>query len=488
MKRVIVTIATVALCHAALAQQPTSTLTFDDALGIALENNPSIEASHYEEQAARRERQAAVGLRMPKVNVFGAYTYLGKDLGIDFNPARDAVGGMASDVISGGVAAGLIPPELASALQGKLAPIFGADWKYTIQDRSLGFIGGEVTVPIFLGGKINAANRAARLNEKSAALSGESTRNALVSELVERYFGLALAMQVVDVREQVRRGVESHLRDAEALEEQGMIARSEKLYVEFKLAEAERELANARLQVATLQDALANTLGENGSTERTPISVMFVLDDIEGVNYYKEMSQVGNPMLSQVGIKRDLAVEGVKAERSDFFPQVVAMGGGTFYNYQVTNILPRWAVGVGINFKIFDGLNREYKYSAAKQTVRRVESLQAKAGQDISVLVEKLYNQLVNYANQLISIESSIAFAEEYLRMKNEAFLEGMTSSSELIDAELNLAKVKTERMQAAYGYDVALAKLLEAAGMSDEFVHYARRADARPVTYDMNK
>ena len=80
------------------------------------------------------------------------------------------------------------------------------------------------------------------------------------------------------------------------------------------------------------------------------------------------------------------------------------------------------------------------------------------------------------------------AFAEEYLRMKNEAFLEGMTSSSELIDAELNLAKVKTERMQAAYGYDVALAKLLEAAGMSDEFVHYARRADARPVTYDMNK
>ena len=56
MKRVIVTIATVALCHAALAQQPTSTLTFDDALGIALENNPSIEASHYEEQAARRVR------------------------------------------------------------------------------------------------------------------------------------------------------------------------------------------------------------------------------------------------------------------------------------------------------------------------------------------------------------------------------------------------------------------------------------------------
>ncbi|MDE6862341.1 MAG: TolC family protein, partial [Alistipes sp.] len=120
--------------------------------------------------------------------------------------------------------------------------------------------------------------------------------------------------------------------------------------------------------------------------------------------------------------------------------------------------------------------------------VYRVESLQNKANQDISVLIEKLYNQLVNYANQMTSIEASIAFAEEYLHMKNEAFLEGMCSSSELIDAELNLAKVKTERMQTAYGYDLALAKLLEAAGISEEFTQYARRADARPITFDLNR
>ena len=33
---------------------------------------------------------------------------------------------------------------------------------------------------------------------------------------------------------------------------------------------------------------------------------------------------------------------------------------------------------------------------------------------------------------------------------KNAAFLEGMSSSSDLVDAELNLAKVRAERMQAA--------------------------------------
>ena len=160
-------------------------------------------------------------------------------------------------------------------------------------------------------------------------------------------------------------------------------------------------------------------------------------------------------------------------------------GYGSFYNYQVAGLVPRWAVGVGVNIKIFDGLNREYKYSAAKQTVRRVGALQNKAGKDISVLVEKLYNQMMNYHNQMTSIDASLKFAEEYLRMKNAAFLEGMSSSSDLIDAELNLAGVRTERLQAAYNYDLLLARLLEAAGISDEFPAYSRRSDARVILFD---
>ena len=186
-----------------------------------------------------------------------------------------------------------------------------------------------------------------------------------------------------------------------------------------------------------------------------------------------------------MSLKRQLAEEGVRAQRADFLPQVAAMGGGTFYNYQVSGLVPRWAVGVGIHIKLFDGLNREYKYSAARQTVRRVGELQNKAGQDIAVLIEKLYNQLLNYRNQMASIDSSLAFAEEYLRMKNAAFLEGMSSSSDLIDAELNLAGVRAERLQAAYKFDLALARLLEAAGISEEFADYARRTDARPIYFD---
>lgn len=474
-------ISTFSLCVTltASAQNHEQALSLDEALTITMTSNESVLASEYEEQAAKQERRAAIGLRMPKVSVTGAYTYLGKDIGFDLNNLK----GPAGDLVNGIIGSGVIPPSVIPQLQGLLAPIMGADWMLPIQDRSLGFIGGEVTMPLYMGGKINVANRAAKINEKTALAQGEQTRNSLVSELVERYYGLALAKQVVDVRKQVVSGVSKHLNDAIELEKNGMIANSERLYVEFKMREAERELQNAELQVQTIKSALDNTLGREGSY--TPVTSMFVLTEIENVDYYKEIASKSNPLLNQVELKHQLAKEGVKLQRADFMPQIAAMGGGTFYNYQVTNILPRWAIGVGVNIKIFDGLHREYKYSAAKQTVKRVGVLQTKANKDVSVLIEKLYNQMQNYYNQMSSIDASLTFANEYLKAKRAAFLEGMSSSSDLVDAELNLAKVKTERIQAAYNYDVLLAKLLETAGISDEFALYLRRNDAKAITFD---
>ena len=463
----------------ALAQGDRRMLSLDEAIAVTLTENPAMKASAYEERAAQQERRAAIGLRMPQINVTGAYAYMAKDIGFDFNDMK----GPAKDLAGKILGSGLIDPSAIPTIQGLLNPMMDADWFLKVQDRSLGFVGGEVTLPLWMGGKINAANRAAKINEKSAAEQGNQTRNALISELVERYFGLALATQVVEVRQQVVDGVRKHLEDAVALEKNGMIAQSELLYVRFKMSEAERELANAKLQAATIASALSNTLGREN--EWQPVTAMFLLSKIEELDYYQDLAQIRNPLLSQVSLKRQLAEEGVRVQRADFLPQVAAIGGGSFYNYQVAGLVPRWAVGVGVNIKIFDGLNREYKYSAAKQTARRVGELQNKAGKDISVLVEKLYNQLMNYRNQMTSIDASLAFAEEYLRMKNAAFLEGMSSSSDLIDAELNLAGIRTERLQAAYNYDLLLAQLLEAAGISDEFPAYARRNDAQAIHFD---
>ena len=395
---------------------------------MTLSDNPAIRAAEFNRRAAQQERRAAIGLRMPQIGITGSYAYLGKDIEIDLNNMKTPVQNLAGQILQ----SGMIPSDYIPSISQMLSGAMAASWALPLQDRSLGFVGGDVTVPLWMGGKINAANRAARINEQTARSQGIQQRNALVSELVERYYGLALARQVVVVRQQVVDGVRKHLEDAAALEAQGMISRSEKLYVEFKMSEAERDLQNAQSQVETIAAALNSTIGQTDDYQ--PVTAMFILERIEPLDHFRTLAAERNPLLDQVDQKRRLAYEGVRAQRSSFLPQVVAMGGMSFYDYQVSKVLPRWAVGVGVNFKLFDGLNREYKYSAAKQTVRRVEALQDKAGNDISVLVEKLYNQMENYRTQMASIEASLAFAE---------------------------------------------------AGISDEFTAYMRRQDARRITFE---
>ena len=106
--------------------------------------------------------------------------------------------------------------------------------------------GREYIDIVLTGDTFDAANNAAKIKVNQARQKGSQTRNALISELTERYFGLALALQVIEVRKQVVDGMHHHLSDAIALEKNGIIAKGERLYAEVHAAEAEREYLAAQ--------------------------------------------------------------------------------------------------------------------------------------------------------------------------------------------------------------------------------------------------
>ena len=71
-----------------LAQGERRMLSLDEAISVTLTENPAMKAAAYEERAAQQERRAAIGLRMPQINVTGAYAYMAKDIGFDFNDMK----------------------------------------------------------------------------------------------------------------------------------------------------------------------------------------------------------------------------------------------------------------------------------------------------------------------------------------------------------------------------------------------------------------
>jgi outer membrane protein TolC len=74
---------------------------------------------------------------------------------------------------------------------------------------------------------------------------------------------------------------------------------------------------------------------------------------------------------------------------------------------------------------------------------------------------------------QNTGLESTLVLANEYANSTEKAFAEGLATSIAVVDSQAKVAQVKTLRLKLFYDYDVALARLLQTAGVPEEFVNY---------------
>lgn len=449
-------------------------VSFDDALSMMVERNRTISSAKYGVDAAYREYRVAQGLRMPKVDLVGCYTLMQHSIDIDLGGAKGVVTESLDGLINNGVSQGFITPTIASLLGDALNPLMGSDWRYTLQNRHFGFVGTTLTIPIYMGGRIGIANRVAKLKIDGAQIGLNGVTSALITELVERYYGVILAREVAAVKEFMVQGVEQHLSDAEAMEEQGVVAHSVVLYLQYKLSEVERDYSDAVSKLRVAERALQTTL--QSDSEVLPRDNMFLSYEIYDVDYYRDNALSMNSAIGEVETAERLSSEGVNLARSAFMPEVVAMGGASLYSYNLTKMLPRWAVGVGVAMPLFGGLSKQEQYRASKSVERSVQDMAAKVREDILLLVDKEYYALQNALLDIDASKRSIALAESYYTTALEGFREGVMPSSELMDAHIALAASNVEYLDAVYNYVLSLARLLELSGLSGDFVNYISR------------
>ena len=79
-----------------------------------------------------------------------------------------------------------------------------------------------------------------------------------------------------------------------------------------------------------------------------------------------------------------------------------------------------------------------------------------KAITDLEVGIDKFYSQLQNALDNVKALDTTIEMSRELVRVRKKSFQEGMATSTEVVDAEVMLAKVKTAFLLAYYQYDVA--------------------------------
>jgi outer membrane protein TolC len=472
-------------------------ISFEEALQLTLRNNYLIKQSVHQLQQMEQERKSTKGLYFPKISLHAGYNLMEDKIHFDLSPVRDAVTPLYQSLGNYGVFSGIPNPDPATSGTIPILPenistqvmrkkmldgmnsVASANWDLTIQERQFATLSAGFLWPIFTGGKIHAANRASQIKYEAVTIENIQKSYELTNELIERYFGKALAEEALNVRAEVKSTMEHHYRDAEKLQKEGQIAKVELLNAKLYCAEAEREWQKSVRQNEQLNDALLNTLATEGSYQVQPTTHLFYLDSLENIDFFYRMALEKSPLLAQVAKKKELVNEGYKAEKSGQFPTIAISGMYDLASKDLSPYLPGYMVGIGMKWNLFEGLSQNNKIKALSYQKLQVEDYYQKSSSDIHTAIHKYYQETGMYREQLQMLDAAMELALEYYRVRNKAFGEGMATTAQVADASLLLAKTKIDKLQAMYGYDVSLSKLLYYAGITDRYIQYMAKMES---------
>uniref|UniRef100_UPI0039A48963 TolC family protein n=1 Tax=Ornithobacterium rhinotracheale TaxID=28251 RepID=UPI0039A48963 len=425
-------------------------LSLSQALNLMETKNGKLQGYQSQAQAAQFGIDAAKGLYFPQLTMSGKIIHMNDDLSLNLNKYKYALTSFIP----------ILKPE-------KLG-----DWRFPFQEADVMSLQADVKWPIFTGGKIKAANRAAKIKKELALAEVETVKSQLISEVSTRYFQVQLAQEAVKVRKQAQEAAQKHFYDAEQLEKNGMIAPAEKMMAETAVADANRELHGAEKDVTLAQTALWGALNTEPSAQElsTPLFEVVLLNDLA---YYQKQAQQNYPEIAKARLKKQLAEQDVALKKSKFMPDIALVGSKYLLTENLPITEPDWYVGVGMQIDIFTGMKNRKEYAQSKAVSQSVDLLTQQAERDIQTLVKKQFTEIQKQQEQLQSLKKSLSFAEELLRVREKAFHEGFAKSTDVVDANLYLASIKMQKLQALFAMDKALAEMLETCGLSHTLNQY---------------
>ncbi|WP_355661565.1 TolC family protein [Halomonas salifodinae] len=418
------------LCLMALPVTPVQALSLDEARQQLAEHSHALAAQRADREAWQQQRQATRRLREPRVDLTVAGVAYGKQLEFDLALLNRT---LEADIERTGV---------RSSVQ--------LQW------------------PLYMGGRIDATQRQAGAREAQSEGELRHAEAQLTRQMLDRYFAIQAATRVVEVREAALETLEAHAHRARRFEEQGLVNRLARLQAEVARDEARRDLVQSVRILADLRAALASMLATDAlGCLTTPLPEPRQPD--WPVETFVTQALAAHPQLAVLDARAEQAAQQVRIEQSEWLPELFAFGSYELNREATPLTEPDWVAGLGVKWALTSGLDRGSAVDAAQARRVQVRELTAQARQDLTLASESAYRGVLQHQEQYALLGQDLALAEENARLQDASFRAGLSTSLDVTEAHLGVARSGVQRAQAAYDYAGAMLDLLTTAGLLGE-------------------
>lgn len=477
-KNILFVLAAVCVCAGhLLAQEPSPSLTLDDAIRLALQRNKNLKVVSYGRGIARANLLAARGQFDPAIvgNRTGSDTpeqlQIGSPQLFDYRSDYYSLG------LSGQTPIGTTYAAYGSVTNERLS-------LYGYENNYLTFAGFTITQPLLKGFGFAANLSAVRIAKANRAIQDWAYRKSAidtVTGVIIAYSNLQLAHDLLDVahRSQEQAGL---LLSANQKEYKvGSISQSDVITARYYAAAQEENILFAERSVRDAQNQLRELIGDETFYNDEPLFALAPapVPDVT-VNLREDLGRAltlrPDYQEARLGIVQNRATEA--AALNGLLPQVDFVGG---YGYNgVGSTLsasrqmvqdhnnPSYSAGVAVTLPITFAVGRG-KYRAAKLTREQSEEALKGLEADIAVAVANAAGQIETTRKRVTSDQAAYDMAKNALAAGEKKKLAGTLTTLELVQqqgfvssAETSLSYALASQRQAVATYDQVLGTTLE--------------------------
>lgn len=450
MKKPIIVMLLVLMASSVGAQR---VLTLEDCRALARENNRELQMASAAERSAYYQRKSAFTNYLPKVSASGGYLFTSREISL-LNDEQKAALPHLGDVAGAqlGQMGQLIAAPLNAVGQGVVDAL-------RTDTRNAGALAVTLTQPIYMGGKIRAYNKIARLAEEAAADKREMAEQDVLVEVDETYWQIVALTSKRKLAESYRALVADLARDVDAMVAEGVATKADALSVRVKVNQADVALIQVDNGLSLLKMLLCQIIGLDPDTA---ISLADegaeTLGPEETVEEAAGDWQTARPELRALGKAAQVEKQRVNLALSETMPTVALTGGYFLTNPSLVNGFEKkfrnlWSVGVMVNIPIVTWGDRIYKVRKAQADAQIAELRLDETREKIGLQVAQSRQKLAEARERLSACRSAASVAEENLRIAtlglsegvipvinvNEAQTAWLGARSELIAAEIDL-------------------------------------------------
>jgi outer membrane protein TolC len=327
----------------------------------------------------------------------------------------------------------------------------------------------NVAGDIDISGRLRATLARNRALLDAARAGTEVARRTLAQAAIEAYYGLALASAQLRSSEQSLAAAQEFENITSLLLSGGEVAPVDLTRAQLQTTQRLDELERARANEAVAADSLRVLVGYDFSKPITTTALEMAIPSADEVVRFTSDTIRRRPEFTQFDAQRHAAEQDIRIARADRRPQLSYSINGGFDTDSLKPLRLREHTGFSAAFNlsipIFDWGASRSRERQAQIRLQVAENERTQALRGFAQQFNSARTQALSASTRIRLAATGVTLAQSNLDASIARYRAGEAQIIEVTDAQTTLAAQRLAFYQALFDYQVALARLRQAAG-----------------------